>query len=132
MIRPDYIFSYWIFGWYILYITGLFNHNPQFALYIGLLENIFVLVSMIYYNVNVKNIFYFTLITILMKVIPLWTLRQTTITEKDLYATFGLFLMYLGWIVWDEHIFILYKSYTDMLNNKNQLPGMIFLERLLR
>jgi hypothetical protein len=132
MIRPDYIFSYWIFGWYILYITGLFNHNPKFALYLGLLENLFVLVSMIYYNVNVKNIFYFTLIILLMKVIPLWTLRQTTMSEKDLYATLGIFLMYIGWIVWEEHVFILYKAYTDMLNNKNQLPGMLFLEKILR
>jgi len=130
MIRPDYIFSYWIFGWYVLYMMGLVKHNPKFALYLGIIENLFVLVSMVYYNVKVKNIVYFILIIFLMKVVPLWSILDTRIQEKDLYATAGLFLMFLGWIVWDEQTNLLLESYNQMLNNRNQLPGMILLEKL--
>ena len=129
-IRPDYIFSYWIFVWYLLYITGLFTHNPKLAVIIGLVENLFVLLSMMYYNVNLKNILYFMIVIIVIKVIPLWTLRNTVISKKDIYPTAGLFLMYLGWIIWDEKVFVLKQSYTDMLNNKNQLPGMVLLEKI--
>ena len=131
-IRPDYIFSYWIFVWYLFYITGYFSHNPKLAVLIGLVENLFVLLSMLYYKVNLKNILYFTIVIIVIKIIPLWTLRTTTITAKDIYPTAGLFLMYLGWIIWDEKVYVLKESYMDMLNNKNQLPGMVLLEKLFR
>lgn len=131
-IRPDYIFSYWIFLWYVLYMTGLFTHNPKFALYIGVLEHLFVLVTMIYYNVKLTNILYFTLILIILKVLPLWSLRNTVMSEKDIYTTLGMFLMYVGWIIWDEKVFVLWNSYTNLLNNKNQLPGMHYLEKLFR
>lgn len=130
MIRPDYIFSYWIFGWYVIYMMGLVKHNPKFALYLGVLENFFVLASMAYYKVKVKNILYFSVLIILLKLLPLWTLRNTKIQEADLYATAGVFLMFIGWIVWDEQLNVLVESYTQMLNNRNQLPGMILLEKI--
>jgi len=131
-IRPDYLFSYWVFAWYVLYMTGLVTHNPKFAIIFALLENLFVLASMLYVRVIPKKIFYFILIILLMKVLPLWTVRTSVITMRDVYATIGLFLMYIGWIVWDEKSHELVRSYTQMLNNSIQTPAMLILDKLFK
>jgi hypothetical protein len=129
-IRPDYLFSYWVFFWYILYIVGLVHQNPKLAIILALLENVFMLVSMAYLRIKPKNIFYFFLIVVLIKVIPLWTLRNTQIQSKDLYITLGLVLMYIGWIIWDEKTNELVLSYKQILNNSIQTPGMLLLDKL--
>ena len=41
--RFDQIFSYWIFVWYLLYVLGVISYNPKFALIIGVITNLFVL-----------------------------------------------------------------------------------------
>lgn len=129
-IRPDYIFSYWIFAWYLLYIFGLVPQNPKFAIYVGIFENAFVLLSMIWMKINLKKILYFATMILLIKVLPLWTIRHTKIKEKDVYATLGLLLMYVGWIIWDDKVTALADSYNQMVDNKIQTPGMIFLSKL--
>jgi hypothetical protein len=129
-IRPDYLFSYWVFAWYILYITGILTHNPKFAILVALLENIVVLVSMLYLRVNPKKIYYFFIMILLVKGIPLWTLRKTTITKRDVAATIGLLLMYVGWIIWDEKVNASFKAYMQMLDPTIQTPGMLLLSRV--
>jgi hypothetical protein len=113
-------------------MTGLVTHNPKFAIIFALLENLFVLASMLYVRVIPKKIFYFILIILLMKVLPLWTVRTSVITMRDVYATIGLFLMYIGWIVWDEKSHELVRSYTQMLNNSIQTPAMLILDKLFK
>ena len=78
-IRPDYLFSYWVFAWYLLYMVGLVTPNPKFAIIVALLENLFVLASMVYVRVIPKKIIYFSLIILLAKVIPLWTVRNLSL-----------------------------------------------------
>jgi hypothetical protein len=129
-IRPDYLFSYWVFAWYILYMTGILTHNPKFAILVALLENIVVLVSMVYLRVNPKKIYYFFIMILLVKGIPLWTLRKTTITKRDVAATIGLLLMYVGWIIWDEKVNASFKAYMQMLDPTIQTPGMLLLARV--
>jgi len=131
-IRPDYLFSYWVFTWYIFYMLGIVTHNPKFAIIVALLENLSILGSMIYLRVNPKKIGYFIIMILVAKVIPLWTVLNTQIKMRDLYATFGLFLMYIGWIIWDEKTSHLFSAYTEMLTNQIQTPGMVLLDKLFR
>lgn len=128
-IRPDYLFSYWVFAWYILYMVGLVQPNPKFAIIIALLENLLMLAVMVYVKVNVKKIIYFSIIILLAKIIPLWTLQNSAIKSRDIYATVGLFLMYIGWIVWDDKTNQLFGAYTQMLSQRIQTPGMLFLDK---
>jgi hypothetical protein len=130
MIRPDYIFSYWIIVWYLCYKADLMTYNPKFALYVGLFENLFVLFSMIYHNVILRNILFFVVIILFFKVVPLWTLRNTELKPIDIQATFALFIMYLGWLLWEEKLNTLHKGYTEMLKTQNQMPGMTLLTKL--
>jgi hypothetical protein len=113
-------------------MVGFVTPNPKFAIIVALLENLFVLASMVYVRIIPKNIFYFSLIVIIFKVVPLWTIRNTTIKKRDLYATFGFFLMYIGWIIWDEKTHELVQSYTQMLSNTIRTPGMLLLDKLFR
>lgn len=131
-IRPDYLFSYWVFFWYILYIGGLVHQNPKVAIIIALLENLFMLCLMVYLRIKPKNLFYFAIIIVLIKVIPLWTLRNTQIKKSDMYATIGLILMYIGWIIWDEKVHETFIAYGQLLDNRIQTPGMLFLDKLIR
>ena len=44
MNRIDFVFSYWIFLWYILYEFKITQYNPKWALTFGLIENIFAVI----------------------------------------------------------------------------------------
>jgi hypothetical protein len=132
MIRADYLFSYWVFVWYLFYITGFFVLNPKFALWICLIQNLFVLASMLYSGVRLKNVVSFIIVILLFKAIPLWTLNHTTIRKRDIVATFGLFLMYIGWLVWEDYLFVIRDGYISMLNNKNTTPAMVILEKVFK
>jgi hypothetical protein len=131
-IRPDYILSYWVFAWYLLYMFGLVRPNPKFAIILTLLENLWMLLWMVYLKVKPKKIIYFAMMIVLIKVIPLLTVIQDKIDIRDIYATFGLVLMYIGWIVWDEKVNELYGAYTQILSNSIQTPGMLLLDKLFR
>jgi hypothetical protein len=71
MLRIDYIFSYWIFIWFILYCLKITKYNPKFAILLGILENIIVLILMSYYNTDKSIIILFILMFIILKFIPL-------------------------------------------------------------
>ena len=132
MIRIDYIFSYWIIFWYILYICNFIKYNPKFVIILGLIENICILLLMFYYNTKSRLIFLFFIMMIFLKIIPLYIIRNRKITLNDIYFTGVLFIVYLLWM------FINKKNTTDFINNtnkliiynKNTLPGMILLEKI--
>lgn len=124
--------SYWVFAWYLLYMFGLVRPNPKFAILLTLLENVWMLLWMLYLKVKPKKIIYFALMIVLVKVIPLLTVIQDKIELRDINATFGLVLMYIGWIVWDEKVNELVGAYMQILSNSIQTPGMLLLDKLFR
>jgi len=132
MIRPDYLFSYWILTWYICYMLGFFSHNPKFAIMLGLFSNLLLWFAMIYYRLPLKHILFFLILIVLYSVIPLWTVRNTKITQMDIQATIGLGVMYLGWMLWEEELEVLYKTSIGMLNVHHETPGMYVLNQLFK
>ena len=133
MIRIDYIFSYWIIFWYILYICNFIKYNPKFVIILGLFENLCILLLMSYYNTKQHLIILFLIMMFLIKIIPLYTIWNSQITLNDIYFTGFVFIIYLLWM------FINKKNTTDFTNNtkkliiynKNTLPGMILLEKII-
>jgi len=75
----------------VLYISGFVKHTPKLALILGILFNVVTIFVMAYYKAFIQNIIYLALFVFVLKVVPLWTLRDTTIQESDVYATFGFF-----------------------------------------
>jgi hypothetical protein len=97
--RFDYLFSYWIFVWFVLYQFGFTSYNPKIALIIGLITNTGVLGLIIYFKNSFIYIFLFCLINFFIKVLPLWLLRKSKYEWKDFYALIALFMIYLLWII---------------------------------
>jgi len=132
MLRIDFIFSYWVFFWDLLYVFNLVPYNPKFAIICGFIENCLLLVCMIIFKTSLKIVTLFFTMVFLLKLIPLYFLRNCPIKLDDVYATIGLFLIYLLWLTFNN------KSINDFLNhtkdmvlhNKNTLPGMVLLDKI--
>ena len=132
MLRIDFIFSYWIFFWYILYVCNLTNYNPKFVIICGLIENLIILLFMFYYNTKQRLLYLFIIMMFVLKIIPIYTIWNTKITFMDVYVTIILFILYLIWM----HIHK--KNTNDFIGNtkklifynKNTLPGMQLLEKI--
>jgi hypothetical protein len=133
MERYDFIFSYWILAWYLLYYFNIIDtYNPTFALIIALLQNILIILLMVYYNTKLYYIILFIIVVILIKCIPLYTIKNKNIAKKDILTTFILFTIYLFWILLNN-VDILYeynKINNLILHNKNTLPLMVLLDKL--
>ena len=127
--RFDYIFSIWIFVWYIVYQLNLVSYNPKGILFLALIENMIGIMIMVYYSYI--YILDFCITIFFIKIIPLWTLRNSTYTVKDMYATLILFCVYLGWI-YLNHINlldILQHQIRNIQENKPIGPIYYFLKR---
>lgn len=134
MVRPDFIFSYWIFLWYILYYFKIIQYNPKFALTIGLLENVFTICLMIYFKNSYLNIILFCIINLFIKVIPLWTLRKTNYHIKQLFYTIVLFIIYLLWVYINiqDPYYLIEKSYNNLKQNKPIGPVSEYLSKIFK
>lgn len=133
-MRLDFIFSYWIFFWYLLYIFGLVTqYNPKFSIVCGLIENTCILFLMLYFHTRIKLILLFIIMSILLKIIPLYTLWTTKIKWHDIQMTFLLFFIYLFWTYINNQKYNDFMKRTQdlILHNKNTLPGMRFLEKYI-
>jgi len=98
VLRFDFVFSYWIFIWWILYELGLVKQNPKFIIMIAILY-IFYLISI---NNNTASSCYllpFIISCCIIKFYPLFSLRNTTIQYSDVIFSFLFFLVYLCWVL---------------------------------
>jgi len=127
MLRPDLVFSYWIFFWYILYIFHIKNkYNPKFGIILGIIENLILLFFMLFYKTKLKLVVFFFIMLIIMKIIPFLTLIKTKINKKDIFMTFFLFILYIVWLnINNMNLYDLYnKSYDLIHNKKDSFPGV--------
>ena len=129
MIRPDLIFSYWVFVWWLAYMYKLTHFNPRFAIMLGIIENIFMVGLMKYVGTPSKYIIFFLVMFVVMKGVPYYTVQNTHILKKDVLFTFALFALYLFWC-WLNH-FSIYNVITSITSKKYDLPGMMFLDYVL-
>jgi hypothetical protein len=132
MVQFYFIFSYWIFAWYLLYIVGVTNISPKFAILVGMIENLVVLSLMVYYKTKLKLILLFIIVMCILKIIPLYTIWNKKIQLREIFITFGVFTFYLFFM------FLNNKSIYDFIKqtrnlvvyNKNTLPGLTILQHI--
>ncbi len=97
--RPDLIFSYWIFAWFILYkLFKLPINSPKLVLILGVIYNSYLLWKMYFNNMDDYYLFSFFMTIVILKLIPLYFLRNENIRKKHIYTSlfvFGLFLLYI-------------------------------------
>ena len=115
--RIDFVFSYWIFAWFILYQLNIIKYNPKIFLILASVENILLLLMMIYYKNEIKYILTFIFINIFIKVIPLIILWNTSNDIHDFYAGIIVFLMYFGWLYLNKIDLKVQISQSDTWNS---------------
>ena len=120
MLRPDYIISYWVLFWDLLFILNVVSYNPKFALILGFIGNMFHLIEKIIFN-PIQDVFTFMTIIVLIKVIPIYTIYKYSITHKDIVITFCLIILYLLWIYLNN------ISLSNISNKLKQNKGPLFV-----
>ena len=131
--RFDFVFSYWIFIWFLLYYFQIVSYNPKVGLAIALFTNVLMLSMMISYKNSLHYILLFSLIQLCIKIIPLWSVRNTTINKMDIFATIILFIMYNIWLaVNNENMVHLSEiGYEAVKDNKINTPIIYWIDKLL-
>jgi len=114
MRRYDYVFSYWLFAWYILYMLKIVSFNPFWFLVVATAVNGLDIVCG-----NIDNVPLFVIVNIFIKLIPLYTLWGVKSTSTDMYAGFVYLAMYIVWMKLNkEKIIKLRTPLTDSLKRK--------------
>ena len=129
-LRADLVFSYWIYFWYILYAFKITNYSPKFPLILGLIDNFIMLILMLTFGTSGRTIFYFIIINILIKVVPLYYLRNELIKMRDIYFTVILFFIFIFWLHMNKQSLIgnLKLIHDSLLYGKDETPFMALLK----
>jgi hypothetical protein len=132
--RLDLIFSYWILAWYLLYITKIITYSPKFIIILGIIENTILLFFMIENGSTIETIIKFIVINTIIKIVPYYTIRNDKIREKDILASVIIFIIYIIWLyINKETLLKKYDNiYKSLIQNKNDTPGMILLNFILK
>ena len=130
-MRFDYLFSYWIFVWYLLYFFRFTNYNPKFVLICAIIENIFFLFFTIYYKTYLSVIILFLLGMFIIKIIPLYLIWNTNIKWRDIVFTFILLFIYLIWLyINNVSIYYVLNELKQVILNKKKFPSIELLLKI--
>ena len=131
-LRFDLVFSYWIYFWYVLYAFKITTFSPKFPLILGLIDNIIMFILMILYGTSKRTIFYFIVINTLIKVVPLYYLRNEKIRMKDIYFTVILFGLFVLWLHINKQSLVgnIKIIHDSLLYGENKTPFMALLNNI--
>jgi hypothetical protein len=139
VIRFDYLFSYWMFLWFVLYyflpttintnstITYLFKQygNPLYVFYLGILENLITLGLLIWYNPSAYLIIKYIIMMCITKVYPAYLLQNKPIHWKANLALFiVVFLIYNMYLIANQTSFyeVYEKTLTSVIEDRDLTP----------
>ena len=126
------VFSYWILVWFILYYFKLTQFSPKFAITVGILENIVLFIFMIIWGTSLRTKIWFVIINTLIKILPFYYLRNEPYNLKDIYFTFGLFLLFVIWLHINKENLIgnAKLMYDSFIYGKDNTPFMSLLHKI--
>ena len=131
-LRIDLVFSYWVYFWYILYAFKLTTFSPKFPLLLGLIDNGIMFIFMLMYGTKSSTIFYFLVINTIIKVVPLYYMRDQAIQMKDVYFTLFLFILFIIWLHINQQSLIgnLKLIHDSLLYSQNNTPFLAFMDKV--
>ena len=128
-------FSYWIYLWYLAYM--IFQKkipSPKIAIICAIIHNLYFIVCMIIYKLNLRRMILFILLMLIMKIIPYYTIRNETICTIDYNTLALIIIIYCSWLKYYKNMNIFqiliynHKFFTTELDNSS---GMAILNRVL-
>ena len=131
-LRTDLVFSYWIYFWFIIYIFKWTTYSPKFAILLGVLDNIIMLILMILYGTSKRTIFYFIIINTLIKIVPLYYLRNEKIKMKDIWFTIIIFAIFVIWLHLNRQNLMgnIKLIHDSLIFGKDKTPFMSFINNI--
>jgi hypothetical protein len=131
-LRFDLVLSYWIFAWYLLYITKIVSYSPKLMILLGIIENTLLLLIMFYYGSNVTTITYFIVVNLFIKIIPFYTLKNEKIQSREIKGSIIFLLIYLVWVyINGQSVITYYKNILDsLIHNKNETPFIALISKI--
>ena len=99
--RPDYIFTYWILIWFILYVVKIVTYNPKYLFLTGAFLGVIQLGMMFAYRKSYDYILSFIMSITLTKGIPIYYLHGDKTTRVDIYVMLSLVVMYFCWLLYN-------------------------------
>ena len=123
--RFDLFFSYWIFAWWFLFYNKIVKISPKIAIIIAILDNIIVLFTLLQLNASPLNLFLFFIQLILIKLIPLYTMKDISFDwNNEIKFFICLFIIFNIWLLVNDTSF--YNQMTKRskpIKNLNELSG---------
>ena len=96
--RVDYVFSYWIFFSFILFYFRVLPYNPKHVLVLAILfQCVFIIKYVI--KTSLLRLVLLLMITVFIKFIPVYLIRNTTVNRRDNLFYLGMFVVYIGWLL---------------------------------
>ena len=131
-LRADLVFSYWIYVWYILYAFKATIYSPKFSLILGVIDNLIMFVLMLMYGTSRRTIFYFIVINTLIKIVPLYTLRNEPLKGRDIYFTAFLFGIFVAWLHINKQSLVgnIKIIHDSLLYGEDKTPFMALINNL--
>jgi hypothetical protein len=108
-LRKDLKFSYWIFAWFLLFYFKIIPYNPKIFLIIAFCSNCIDWILHLVYLHPLKNLYWYFIRTIYLKIIPLFLIWESKSNKYDIVFGIGLFLVYLA------YVFVCYGSIEKMI-----------------
>lgn len=130
MLRTDYIFSVWIFIWFIFYAFNLTTYNPTFAL---LFAVTFINISIVYFlmnNIDKYHIYRFFIICFVEKFLPLlyiYYIEDLNVDVDDIIFTIILFIAYnINLLANDTDLYQVYKDYSNSYLDESKVENNLY------
>jgi len=135
--RPDFLFSYWVFAWFLVFyfipdnakwsVTAFIkqNMNPEIALYLALLENIGTMVTILLYNPTVTFLAKYSATILIVKVWPMYLLRNYPVRwYANSAALLGIFAIYNVYLLWNDTniVDVYHKTFASIRNGDDCTP----------
>jgi hypothetical protein len=119
-----FIYSYWLFTWFLLYLLNIIPYNPILYIIIGYIITIFEFFYLFLKKTNNYNLIKYAIINIIIKLFPiiiLIYLNKYKSNFKDFYFGFMLIILYLFlMIILNINPFLEYnKLLNTYINNDN-------------
>lgn len=132
-LPPHMVFSYWILLWFILYYFKLTSFSPKFAITVGIFENIVLFIFMLLWGTSTRTIIWFVIINTLIKILPFYYLRNESYNLKDIYFTFALFVLFIGWLHINKQSLVGNAKliYDSLIYGKSNTPIMDLLHKIV-
>jgi len=129
MTRLDYIFSHWLLIWYASYMIIGNKHisNPKIAFIFGLIHNLIIIILMLKKKTKVPIILLFSIMVIVIKIIPLYTLHNTNININDFRTLYLLLLCYFFWLTFNKQPMLKYiVDFDYIIRENNKFMAILF------